>query len=103
MMRLLIVSVLALTCFSAGCTKYWYQEGTTFTECEQDHRACLADMHRYRDTVQHSLGVYEDRFEKDCMTAKGYRLVKEKQLPFRVRRRAPAGRGNYGVAGTIDE
>ncbi|MHC4557126.1 MAG: hypothetical protein ACYTFW_08020 [Planctomycetota bacterium] len=105
MMKVLIVTALALICFLTGCTKYWYQEGKTFGECGQELRECRYEMQKYRDDAQYSLGVYDLRFEKDCMESRGYRLVKERGLPYRVRRQGPnTSRGEkYGTAGTLEE
>lgn len=105
MMKLLIVMALASVCFLAGCTKYWYQEGKTFAECSQEVRECRYEMQKYRDDVQYSLGVYDLNFERDCMESRGYRLVKERNLPYRVRRQGPntvIGE-KYGVAGILEE
>ncbi|MHC4203848.1 MAG: hypothetical protein ACYSTT_04305 [Planctomycetota bacterium] len=105
MMKLLIVMTLISICFLTGCTKYWYQEGKTFTECKQELQECRSEMQKYRDDVQYSLGVYDLSFERDCMESRGYRLVKERGLPYRVKRQGPNTLINekYGVAGILEE
>jgi len=98
---LAIVSLLVLIAFSTGCTSYWYQEGETYEECKRDLQQCVSEMNKYSDKGI-SLGVYDVRFEKDCMKQRGYRLVKEKKLPLRVRRQGPGSGGTYGVAGLLE-
>jgi hypothetical protein len=53
----------------------------------------------------YQVGVYELKFEKSCMEAKGYGLVKERDLPLKVRRQGPASSevGHNGVAGLLEE
>jgi hypothetical protein len=52
---------------------------------------------------------YEERFMEDCMQKRGYRLVRDEDLPLDVRREEPnvvsAVPWNrfYGVAGRIDD
>ena len=62
-------------------------------------------MQKYRDDAQISLDVYDLRFEKDCMESRGYRLVKERGLPYRVKRQGPdtSRDEKYGVAGILEE
>jgi hypothetical protein len=91
---------------TAGCgEKYWYQEGKTFDECKADRAACRAEL--LKRTDRDRIGEYERRFMEDCMQQRGYRLVKEKELPLAVKREdadipseVPMARG-YGVAGSI--
>ena len=52
------------------------------------------------------MGSYEFDFMEECMTQRGYRLVKEKDLPFRVKREDPDQLLHYrlrGVAGALDK
>jgi hypothetical protein len=61
-------------------------------------------MEKYSDK-SYNLGVYDMKFEKSSMKERGYRLVKERDLPLRVRRQGPASseEGYNGVAGTVEE
>ena len=106
-MRRVITAILILIpmLLFTGCTKYWYQEEKSFLECEQDLDQCHSEMKRYRDDVQHSLGVYDLRFEEECMKEKGYRLVTERQLSLRIKRRGPdtSREQKHGVAGTLEQ
>ncbi len=98
MVALLLVPIISLT----GCTSYWYQEGKTFNECAHDLQQCVSEMKKYSDKSI-NLGVYDIRFEKDCMKRRGYRLVKERKLPLKVRRQgAGSSAGTYGVAGLLE-
>lgn len=99
---LLAVPLLVLIAFLAGCTSYWYQDGKTYEECKGDLQQCVAEMNKLSDKDL-NLGVYDIRFERDCMKQKGYRLVKERNLPLRVRRQGPGSLpGTYGVAGPLE-
>lgn len=98
----LMLIVLALITLS-GCTQYWYQEGKSFKDCQQDLKDCRVEMEKYKDTGQVDMGVYAGRFQKECMEEKGYELVGEGQLPDRVKRQSSMNEGQpYGIAGTID-
>ena len=100
---LVTVPLLVLITFLTGCTSYWYQEGKTYEECKRDLQQCVSEMNKYSDKST-NLGVYDLRFEKDCMKQRGYKLVKERKLPLRVRRQGPDSfGGTYGVAGILDE
>ena len=92
-----------MCCFS-GCKSFWYQEGKTFEECKRDLRECRSEMHKYSDK-SYNLGVYDLKYEKACMEQKGYRLVKERDLPLKVRRQGPASseEGYRGIAGILEE
>ena len=99
---LLVVPLLVLIVFLTGCTKFWYQEGKTYEQCRRDLQQCAADMNKYSNKDL-NLGVYDISFERNCMEQGGYRLVKERSLPMRVRRQGPrAFPGTYGVAGTLE-
>ena len=104
MKKILSITLLTLMCCFTGCTSYWYQEGKTFEECRRDLRECRSEMQKYSDKSI-NLGVYDLKFEKDCMNQRGYRLVKERDLPLRVRRQGPASsdEGYRGVAGILEE
>jgi hypothetical protein len=94
-----------LMCLLAGCAKYWYQEGKTFEECKQDRLECFEGLKRYSSNWQ-DMGEYEFKFMDDCMTQKGYGLVKENRLPLRVKREDPDRLLHWrlrGVAGTMEE
>ena len=99
---LLITSFLILLSVSVGCT-YWYQEGKSFDQCEQDLVKCYCDLKSYAD--MDSISTYEDEFMKDCMKQKGYELVGEDKLPPKVKRRDPEMNTFWllaGTAGTIE-
>jgi hypothetical protein len=99
---LLIVPLLVLLASLTGCTKYWYQEGKTYEQCKGDLQQCVAEMSKYSDK-DINLGVYDISFERNCMEQGGYRLVKERNLPLRVRRQGPGTlAGTYGVAGHLE-
>ncbi|MCP4260878.1 MAG: hypothetical protein GY774_25720 [Planctomycetes bacterium] len=104
MKKILSIILLTSMCCFAGCTSYWYQEGKTYEECSRDLRECRSEMQKYSDKG-YNLGVYDLKFEKECMGQKGYRLVKERDLPLRVRRQGPASseEGYHGVAGILEE
>ncbi len=103
----IVLSVLGFgLLLTAGCgQKYWYQEGKTFDECKADRAACRAELRKRADRDR--MGDYERRFMENCMEQRGYRLVKEKDLPLDVKREdadipseVPMARG-YGVAGNL--
>ena len=100
---LLVAPLLVLISISAGCKSFWYQEGKAYEECRRDLQQCVAEMTKYSDKDM-NLGVYDVRFERSCMKQKGYRLVKERKLPLKVRRQGPESFvGTYGVAGMLEE
>ena len=89
-----------------GCqSTYWYQEGKTFDECERDLEACRGELLKRSDL--NYIGTYEIKFMEKCMQELGYRVTREKDLPFDVKRRRPEAGGLYalerGVAGTLPE
>lgn len=96
----LILSV--VLSFSSGCA-YWYQQGKTFDECDQDLDSCYKELKMYAD--MRYITYYEDNFMKDCMKEKGYQLVGEDKLPRRIKRRDPDVHFWLlaGVAGKIQE
>jgi hypothetical protein len=101
--RLITVILIILFCFSTGCT-YWYQQGRTFNECEEDLQQCLSELNKYADMSD--IGNYEVNFIKNCMTRKGYTLFLEDSLPVTVKRRDPAMNTFWllaGVSGTLEE
>lgn len=104
MKRILIILVLTvLLCFSYGCT-YWYQEGTSFEDCESDLMQCYRELIKYSD--MDIIGPYEIDFMKNCMKQKGYRLVGEDKLPYKVKRQDPHSDTFWviaGVSGTLEE
>jgi hypothetical protein len=92
---------------AAGCQPvYWYQEGRTFDECKADHADCRAEL--VKRTDRHHMSDYERRFMENCMQQRGYRLVRDSDLPLDVRREEPdvvlAVPWNrfYGLAGSIE-
>ena len=87
-----------------GCATYWYQEGKTFTECQKAQEACREELIR-RSSLSR-FGSYEIQFMKICMEEKGYRTVRQRELPMGVRRQAPETSLHYraiGVAGALNE
>ena len=97
--------VMILTLFFTGCATYWYQEGKTINECQKDRLECFKELKKYSSDWT-EMGSYEFDFMEECMTQRGYRLVKEKDLPFRVKREDPDQLLHYrlrGVAGTLDK
>lgn len=103
-MRSILTGVLLLfTCLLGGCAKYWYQEGSSFTQCRRDLATCHAEAARYSDVERTSgLGSFESKFVDECMRTKGYDLVPESKLPTRVKRESSPVFGIPGVAGTLD-
>lgn len=108
-MKISVALLLAcLICLSAGCAKYYYQEGKTFEECAKERVDCLDELKERLGTVSQRPGNYEYKFIEDCMKRKGYKLVTERQLPLDVKRLDP-GSGlrdqlygyRRGIAGTL--
>ncbi len=98
MTRLLfIIPLLIFLSVLAGCT-YWYQQGKTFDQCEQDLDQCYCELKNYAD--MDDIGQHEDDFMKDCMKQKGYELVGEDKLPPKVKRRDPEMNSFWLLAGT---
>jgi len=103
-MRLICIGVLLLSIgFLGGCAKYWYQDGKSFDETTRALEACQVEASRYAD-VNRTLGLggYTEKFVKECMRKNGYDLVREKELPLRVKRESSPVFGFAGIAGTID-
>ncbi|MHC4060463.1 MAG: hypothetical protein ACYSUC_03075 [Planctomycetota bacterium] len=102
---LAVAPLVVLMCFFAGCASYWYQEEKTFEECKQDRRQCFEELKKYSSNWR-DMGDYEFKFMEDCMTQKGYRPVKEKELPLKAKREDPDQLLHWrlrGVAGIVDE
>ena len=88
----------------SGCATYWYKGGKTIYECKQDRQECFEDLKKYSSNWR-DMGSYEFKFMEDCMHQKGYSLLKEKDLPLRVKREDPDRSMHlllHGVAGTIE-
>ncbi|MHC4552284.1 MAG: hypothetical protein ACYSUT_05900 [Planctomycetota bacterium] len=93
---------ISLVIFS-GCAQYWYQEDTTFNQCQQAQKECLDALLQRSDMSY--VSDYEIEFMKTCMYEKGYRLVTEDELPMDVKRKKPETSLHWrmkGIAGTID-
>ncbi len=103
-MRLVVAGALVLSlCVLSGCAKYWYQEGRSFKQTREDLASCQAEAVRYSDVSRtHGLGAYEGEFVRRCMEERGYHLVRERDLPVRVKRESSPVFGMSGIAGTID-
>ena len=89
----------------AGCTTYWYQAGKTIDECKQDRLGCFEELKKYSSNWR-DMEDYEFKFMEDCMRQKGYTLLKEGELPLRVKREDPDRTLNWwihGMAGTLTE
>jgi hypothetical protein len=108
MKTLIGVLLFFLICLSAGCGKYWYQEGKTFEECKRDRQECFNELQKYSNKEAPSFALgrdYVHRFVKECMEQRGYRLVTEDKLPMRVKRQDPEStpaRIIHGLAGTLE-
>jgi hypothetical protein len=109
MRRLIAVTLmLVISLFFTGCTTYYYQEGNTFEECENDYHECYAEYEKYEDpdlVGKRGPDNYESVFMDDCMEQRGYKIVSADKLPLRVRRLHPDWflKWQRGLAGTIDE
>ena len=104
-MRRAIAAILILITLLpfAGCTTYWYQAGKTIDECKGDRLGCLEELKKYSSDWR-EMGNYEFKFMEDCMRQKGYTLLKEGELPLRVKREDPDRLLHarlHGVAGTL--
>lgn len=93
-----------IICFLiCGCAEYWYQDGKTFDQCRQDRDECFAELKKRTDFGGTRMD-YELKYMEACMTEKGYRLVKEKDLPLDARRQEPDTSMDWrtkGLAGRI--
>ena len=104
------VLLVTLTCFCTGCARYYYQEGKSFADCENDRSGCIVELNKRLTVQSQRPGSYEYKFIEDCMKHRGYRLVTEGKLPLGVKRQDPDQtlRGvlygqRRGLAGTLDE
>ena len=98
------MSLSVLFLFPAGCAKYWYQEGKTFSECKQACDECFQELTRRTD-FSSPTADYEIKYMNQCMEAKGYREVSASELPLDVRRQEPETSLHWrarGIAGTIE-
>ena len=97
---LILIPMLLFT----GCTTYWYQADKTIDECKQARMGCFEELKKHSSDWT-DMGDYEFKFMKDCMRQKGYTLLKENELPLRVRREDPADHlwhyRMHGVSGAI--
>lgn len=87
----------------SGCTTYWYQANKTIDECKQNRLECFEELKKYSSNWR-DMGDYEFKFMEDCMRQKGYTLLKEGELPLRVKREDPdriLHARLHGVAGTL--
>ncbi len=98
--------VLGLAVLASGCQRmYWYQEGKTFDECRADYEDCQAEL--LQRTDRRYASSYKHRFIDNCMQARGYDVVAEKDLPLDVAREDPIVPSDvpwihaYGVAGAL--
>jgi len=87
----------------SGCSTYWYQEGKTFEECRQARDECFAELQKRTD-FSYPTVEYEIKFMNECMASKGYRQVKNKELPMDVKRQEPDTTLHWrtrGLAGSV--
>ncbi len=97
------LSLTSLTVILSGCSAYWYQEGKTFDQCEQDRAARFEELQKHSDFGGFTAD-YEYKFMDKCMQDKGYRLVGESELPLEVKRQEPESSLHWrmrGIAGEI--
>ena len=97
------VLVLVFGLLSSGCAQYWYQEGVSYEQCKKDRSDCFEQLKKRTDFVR--TGNYEFEFMTQCMEEKGYRLVKESELPMDVKRTSPDTSLHWrtkGISGTVD-
>lgn len=87
----------------SGCAQYWYQEGKTFEQCQQDRAACFTELQKHSDFTG-PIYDYEYKFMDNCMQEKGYRLVSGSELPLDVKRQEPESSMHWrarGIAGQL--
>ena len=99
---LMLLSVIFL--FSAGCAKYWYQEGKSFDECKRTCSECFKELTKHTDFTSPTVD-YEIKYMNECMQEKGYREVSAKELPLSVKREEPETSLSWrarGIAGTVE-
>jgi len=97
-----VILLLSLATIFSGCTKYWYQKGKTFEECQQDRLDCFNEL-KQRSDLRGSAD-YDFKFMKECMEQKGYQLAPQDKLPLDVKRLNPDRTLHYrmkGIAGEI--
>lgn len=97
------IFLLPLILFSAGCSKYWYQEGKSFDECKQARAECFEELKKRTD-FSNPTADYEIKFMNECMQSKGFREVSAKELPLDVRREEPETSLHWrtrGLAGSV--
>jgi hypothetical protein len=100
----IIASGAFLGCLLTGCTQYWYQEGKSFQECQLAQQECFQELRKRTDFI--GTMDYEFEYMTQCMRDKGYRLVKESELPMEAKRKRPDSTLHWrtkGIAGHLDE
>lgn len=106
MKKFLMATLLSvLLCHFSGCATYWYQADKTINECKQNRFECFEELKKYSSNWR-DMGEYEFKFMEDCMRQKGYTLLKEGELPLRVKRQDPDRLTHFrlhGVAGTLPQ
>lgn len=105
MNKILLLTLLSgLFLLSSGCSKYWYQEGTTFQQCQQARSECFEELSKRTDFSGFT-SEYELNYMEECMQSKGYRKVSAKELPMDVKRQEPDRSLHWmssGVAGKVE-
>jgi len=96
-----------LCVLATGCSRnsYWYQQGKTFTQAEQDCRECyhraqvLASEANWKQRLDGPAArsettdtqwsyAYQDSQFRRCMKRRGYRLVSERELDKSTKRQS---------------
>lgn len=98
-----ILCVVIISFLLTGCAQYWYQEGVSYQQCLKDREICFSELTKRSDFV--GTGDYEFEYMAQCMQEKGYRLVKEGDLPLEARRQQPDSSLHWrtkGLAGQVD-
>lgn len=104
MRKPVFIVIILLIASLSGCAKYWYQEGKSFDECKAAQAECFAELQKRTD-FSSPTAEYEIEYMNECMQAKGYREVSEKELPLSIRRQEPASSFHWrarGIAGTVN-
>lgn len=87
----------------AGCSTYWYRQGSSFEECKRARAECCNELLK-RSDLRNVIGQYEVDFMANCMTEKGYTLATPDELPLDVKREEPDAALKWrahGVAGAL--
>ena len=103
MNRMAILLLTVCVVFMSGCSQYWYQEGMTYDQCLQDRQECFKELEKRTSFTYTSR--YEFEYMTQCMQEKGYRLIRENELPMDIKRSEPQTTLHWrakGIAGTLE-